>query len=480
MTTGPHDDSTIGPKGGQGGRGDEPGSDALRRTRAEQARLIKDMIDDVEDWPQGSSDTGDVEFFYRRGALLVRDWNRDNVIAELGRQGVGVEEPEDLPGSLTRLWLTTDEPVPSLVRRLESESRGDVSGGGRRRPALRKLVEHGILAPEHLLYTCPVHSCAATEPEWVVPGADPFPGLQTGAGALAPRSGQGAGVRVVITDTGLVSDATTSHAWLRGVTGELDEPYGPPDDQGVRLLRQDGGHGTFTAGCLRAAAPEAELRVLNGTRFLLRKNDTPGTVGATYEGDLADVVRNGLTDPVSGNLFVPDVLLVNFAGPTLDDRPPTAIAALYDDLLQHLRELIVVAPAGNEGDTTRNWPAAFPWVVGVGALGPNWRDRATFSNHGPTTDVFAPGTDIVNAFATGPYAYTWEGPLQGTTVTFEGMARWSGTSFAAPLVAGLIAARMSTTGQTSHRAWLSLLDLAESQVVPGTGPVLYPGQGSGV
>ncbi len=127
MTTGPHDDSTIGPKGGQGG---EPGPDALRRTRAEQARLIKDMIDDVEDWPQGSSDTGDVQFFYRRGALLVRDWNRDNVIAELGRQEVGVEEPEDLPGSLTRLWLTTDEPVPSLVRRLESESRGDVSGAG--------------------------------------------------------------------------------------------------------------------------------------------------------------------------------------------------------------------------------------------------------------------------------------------------------------------------------------------------------------
>jgi hypothetical protein len=39
---------------------------------------------------------------------------------------------------------------------------------------------------------------------------------------------------------------------------------------------------------------------------------------------------------------------------------------------------------------------------------------------------------------------------------------------------------MSTTGQTSHRAWLSLLDLAESQAVPGTGPVLYPGQGSGL
>jgi hypothetical protein len=35
---------------------------------------------------------------------------------------------------------------------------------------------------------------------------------------------------------------------------------------------------------------------------------------------------------------------------------------------------------------------------------------------------------------------------------------------------------MSTTGQSSRRAWESLLDVAEAQAVPGVGPVLYPGQ----
>ncbi|MFD2352545.1 S8 family serine peptidase [Nonomuraea ferruginea] len=52
------------------------------------------------------------------------------------------------------------------------------------------------------------------------------------------------------------------------------------------------------------------------------------------------------------------------------------------------------------------------------------------------------------------------------------MARWDGTSFAAPLVAGLIADRMARTGESAQDARAAVL--ASAQDLQGVGRALFP------
>jgi len=81
---------------------------------------------------------------------------------------------------------------------------------------------------------------------------------------------------------------------------------------------------------------------------------------------------------------------------------------------------VIVAAAGNDGTDVPTYPAAYDNVIGVGALEKN-DTRASWSNYGPNVELMAPGVSIASAYLDAKYAYA------------------SGTSFAAPHVAGVAA-----------------------------------------
>jgi hypothetical protein len=301
----------------------------------------------------------------------------------------------------------------------------------------------GIATPDHVMTVAPGSPipCPATEPQEVY---DPVP-----YPPICPEGGDR--VRIYVADTGVLTDTVDSIPWLTGVTGDEDPRIA---EDGTILPYA--GHGTFVAGVIRSQAPGADIVVKNVFNI----------AGSQLES-------NFVPDLYAGFGYGAEIFHLTVASPTRCNFPLLAFEAWLEDLHQH-KGIVCVVAAGNNGDKVPPcWPAAFRGVLSVGALGSDWRSRAYFSNFGGWVDVYAPGQNLVNAFATGPYV-CHVAPFTDEIRHFSGMAQWSGTSFSTPIVTGLIAARMARHGESGQEAAEALMAKARAQTIPGVGPVLLP------
>ena len=140
---------------------------------------------------------------------------------------------------------------------------------------------------------------------------------------------------------------------------------------------------------------------------------------------------------------------MSFGSYSPDDVPPPMAYTIG----RLLANSLVVASAGNNGSCRPYFPAALPNVVAVGGLDSG--GRAPFSNFGPWVDACAPAVDVISTFFTD---YDDEDPATGLTKEFRGWASWTGTSFSAPKVAGVVAREMYLNGGTAQLAWNRLSD----------------------
>jgi subtilisin family serine protease len=342
-------------------------------------------------------------YLYRPNQLLVHEEDVERVEAALRKQRVDFVDPSRVRDtSQVRFRLRRNAPaVPWLVR------------------ALRSCDEDA----DHALRVAPDHVMVGFGHPLAFPGGPP-----SEAPALRDLRGDaGCNAKVAILDTGVVS----RHAWFAGraPAGRRDQEEAPnPGSQ----LGVYAGHGTFIAGVVLQQAPGAKLHIKKAF---------------TGEGGISDTE---LAQRLADLPHDVDVVNISFGAYTHGDQPLPAVTDAVRSLLQRGRRPVVVAAAGNQGTNRAIWPAALKGVIAVAATDGK-RGRARFSSHGPWVDAAALGKDVHSTFFEGELTPAPHHGNPQPQQQFCGFAKWSGTSFAAPWVAGRIAAKMTTNGPGAAR-----------------------------
>jgi hypothetical protein len=278
-----------------------------------------------------------------------------------------------------------------------------------------------------------------------------------------PPVRQEGGPVVATLDTGL-----GEHDWfIEGDSAErLPEPPGMPHElDGVSIDLVNGqldplaGHGTFIAGVVRQHCPDARILsvpVMWGDGTADERDVVQALAGLYLRQSLA--MRPGGD---AGRAIDVITLSLGYRHETpgaFDDEE-----ALFR-LLRGLAELgvTVVAAVGNDASDVEFFPAAYaPHVtagapmVSVGALNPDRRTVSVYSNTGPWVQTYAAATSIVSTMPTTFNASRRSEllrqsnsgvlpamPTRGAADSDDysgGFGLWSGTSFAAPALAGDIA-----------------------------------------
>jgi membrane-anchored mycosin MYCP len=246
------------------------------------------------------------------------------------------------------------------------------------------------------------------------------------AARLDPRDGDpGAGVLVGVADT-----AFHRNKWLEG---GYQAPPSTLWQEGSRRVRYESGHASFVTGTILQQAPGAVVSV----RRVLGDDGTADSWSVAKA--LAQFERLGV-----------DILNLSLGCFADNDEEPLVLTTALHRLDP---DLVVIASAGNHGrqGSRALWPAALPRVVAVGATDsggkqPDWSAQA------PWVDVLATGVDVLSTYITGPVEVE-DGPQEFP----DGLATWSGTSFAAAKVSGAVAARTEPGGKGAAAALRELL-----------------------
>ena len=310
-----------------------------------------------------------------------------------------------------------------------------------------------------LTYVTPTAGVQKSPPAPAPPSPSPPSGSAPRMAAFsAPVSG-GKPAKVAIIDTGITAEVRTDG--LLANVPRARRYIDPLDVFPYRGLRKgdgyldfDAGHGTFVAGLVEHVAPEADITVY-------RAIDSDGIASEVRVArEMIRAVKDGA-----------QIINLSLGCQTQDDAPPVAMQAALDFIGEHERkhrtEVLIVAAAGNNGNTAPFWPAAFRGVVSVAGLAPDMLP-AQWSSRGFWVTFSTIGEGLRSTFVQGKAS-----PLvhpEPQSFDTDAFAYWSGTSFTAPQITGALAWLYQHEGLSLREALRTLR--AAGRPIPGFGQAL--------
>jgi serine protease len=219
---------------------------------------------------------------------------------------------------------------------------------------------------------------------------------------------KGSGITVAVIDTGITKVRDL-------VETKFVKGYDFVNDR--QEVDDDNGHGTHVAGTVAQAT-----------------NNKYGVAGVAYEASLMPLK---VLSAYGGGTVADIAEAIKFAADKGADVINMSLGGGGESQLMkeaidyaHRKGVVIIAAAGNEGANGASYPARYPHVIGVSALGPSG-EKAPYSNYGAGVGISAPGGSDEGKIL----QETIDPDNKGVNV-FMGL---QGTSMASPHVAGVAA-----------------------------------------